>query len=206
MRPNSVSLTTSVDRSSDLTYLRGGTLCGQACLKPRCSRRELHSKREPDLLPKRRVLTARCTAAPRGPDILRYLPFSVAIFRSLICLRMPFGILTGRFLHFCSITAVGAVITRNRQLRNVNTDAVKSHVGCGRSDSSIGLEQGHKCATERKGKETSVTVKRQTKTEKRGTAKWQPPVDSVTSQGEWGNPESCSEHPRVPTCAPRFGR
>ncbi len=42
--------------------------------------------------------------------------------------------------------------------------------------------------------------------EKRGTAKQQLPVDNVTSQGEWGIPRRRSERPRVPTCAPRFGR
>ncbi len=52
----------------------------------------------------------------------------------------------------CGITAVGAVITRNRQLRNVNTDAVESYVGYGIVGSSIGLGQGRKCATEGKGK------------------------------------------------------
>ncbi len=63
-------------------------------------------------------------------------------------LAAPFSIITpSNFLFdltFCSVTAIGAVITQNWQLRTLHTDAVESHMGCGRAGSSIGLEQGRK--------------------------------------------------------------
>ncbi len=65
--PTRAALPPPVDRSPDLTDLLRGTLFGQACLAPLCNKRELPSTRAPDLLPERRVPSARCTAAPSGP-------------------------------------------------------------------------------------------------------------------------------------------
>ncbi len=61
-----LALPPPVDRSPDLTDLLRGTLCGQACLAQRCNQRELPSTRARDLLPERRVSTARCTAVLVG--------------------------------------------------------------------------------------------------------------------------------------------
>ncbi len=65
--PTRAALPPPVDSSTSLADLLRGTLCGQACLAPRCNQRELSSTRAPDLLPERRVPTARCNAAPGGP-------------------------------------------------------------------------------------------------------------------------------------------